>query len=39
MFFLTLVQGFARRVPPVANAHLNYCILPYYENAMQVDIT
>ena len=29
MFCLTLVQGLGRRVPPVANAHLNYCFLPY----------
>ena len=26
---LTLVQGLGGRVPPVANAHLNYCFLPY----------
>ena len=29
MFYLTLVQGLGRRVPPVANAHLNYCCIPY----------
>ena len=39
IFWLTLVQGLARRVPSVANAHLNYCFLPYYESTMQVDIT
>ena len=29
MFYLTLVQGLGRRMPPVANAHLNYFCIPY----------
>ena len=29
MFSLALVQGLARKVPPVANVHLIFFFLPY----------